>query len=643
MEQVKRCAHIKIRDTNDYTFNAEEYIKDLERKYSIDVRSIPSWKELIKRLHVAKTDYNRIIQSSKARKLYIINKLHIEFYRPSPFELTEKLVRTAKKWDELKQITNKYNIKLKDTQIDEDEKVFEQKESKDTVAHSNTESGKSSVDLDEKTDSIKLESHTSRSIEDHLPIRISPNIHRCVSPIKTEDKLEVKNQTPRKKTVLKHEWKTLTPTNLVECIPKDIVISNHIGSQSVSFSISNFSNAYVFVQYKYLTNGSFYKLAKVSPVARVKIIPGLSSEFTLECKLLKEINDFDDYYTNIYFKVSHNPVANRPKQALLIPIKMQKITRSVNVSEIVQLPPAYPWHLTSKHGYPTAYLNLSVNDDFGYYIRVIKRKESKSELKPHITELSYELDTYSEIDRLCDIENGNEPKSIHLKKDYLPDITNTDFMASILNSIVEIALNPLWFKRNYMYLSPNSTSRIPVCLTKTEHIGFHQACYNIEFYDAITEQLIFTKMTRVFAEVLENPIVISPPHILDMRYSPVHHGFCIDYISIRNNHKALMCTVKIMLTSKMKKLIKITPLEISLTPNSCYKFKVMFCGRERDVLSNDKSDYLVHFTFKITLNGMKTVFENVPPIFYEIICPCYNEFLKVYKNGKSLEPIDAET
>ncbi|KAF9424817.1 hypothetical protein HW555_000118 [Spodoptera exigua] len=213
-------------------------------------------------------------------------------------------------------------------------------------------------------------------------------------------------------------------------------------------------------------------------------------------------------------------------------------------------------------------------------------------------------------------------------------IFGPESIACIVKDIIELALDTFILESTYSYLKPHETAKIPVYFTKVERTGYHQCYYDLQFINTKTEDVALTKIVKVFAEVLPHPIKVHPL-ILDMSKSPVNHGYCEDIFVVSNTHKLYPATIKIKLTTKMKKIIYVEPMEATVAESSSVPFTVKFCSR--DFLSVKPCEDLVHFTFKIVILGYKEVYENVPPYFYEVIAPCALEFKKVYKDKFSKE------
>ncbi|XP_013137302.1 PREDICTED: uncharacterized protein LOC106102390 [Papilio polytes] len=96
MKTTDTC--IRIRDTNKGKIDVEKFIKSIEDTFKIDFKTLPQWKCLIEKLYFVSNYRERKIKEVNLRKFLIIQKLCLENTRLTPFELTERLVRTWSVW-----------------------------------------------------------------------------------------------------------------------------------------------------------------------------------------------------------------------------------------------------------------------------------------------------------------------------------------------------------------------------------------------------------------------------------------------------------------------------------------------------------------------------------------------------------------
>ncbi|XP_052743907.1 uncharacterized protein LOC112045167 [Bicyclus anynana] len=80
----------------------EEFINFIELEFKIDFTSLPQWRELIEIMNIAQTDYKIRKRNAENRKYEIIQKIYMQNSRLTPFELTDKLIRTSRKWQDMK-------------------------------------------------------------------------------------------------------------------------------------------------------------------------------------------------------------------------------------------------------------------------------------------------------------------------------------------------------------------------------------------------------------------------------------------------------------------------------------------------------------------------------------------------------------
>lgn len=643
---ISQCNHFRIRNNNEYGMDVERFIKFIEKQYKMDFRKIPQWKELIKELHAAKTEYMKKIQASKYRKCLIINKIYTENARPSPFQLTEDLARTSRKWEASRCKIPKICIEEKTEDIAPDAAEYDEisgelSETKFT-AHPNTEIVPSEDVIEQQ-----LKSEVETEVEpSHLPTSVCINQHKLITPLRSNDsflsyksglnEIEITPEGEPK------EWLFLEPTSVIKCIPKEIIVINPtLKEQCLNFSLLNCTTEYMHVRFKSVTERAPFKRLKILPVTPFRLYPGISVTFKLIFKL-SQTEEFPS--SSLYFRVGRNVLLQGPTESLLIPIvSMFKASRKVFVPKIVSFAPAYSWHINEKIGFPTEWVKISNGDCSNYHLHVVKRlydfaKEAGDSI------LSLDVlgpNTESILQRVDDNEVEILSKTFSPSKgDDLPTVTEVeslktiDVIALVVDEIVELALGAFVFEHTYLDVHPHTKRHIPVYFTKAEHTGFHQCYYDFEFCDPVTEQIILTKTMRMYAEVLPHPVQVHPV-ILDMSNSPITHGFCTDNFIITNTHKLYPVTAKVKLTTKMKKLFHVLPTEVTIPAKSNASIKVRLCSRS--FASESKSADLAHFTIKIIFRGHESIYNNIPPFFYEIIAPCALEFKKVYNEKYYIE------
>lgn len=658
----QKCTHIRIRDTNDYHLDIERFIKSLEKEYKIDFRTLPGWEYLVQRLHVSATDCKRRIQDAYRRKALIVEKLYMQSTRVSPFELTDGLCRTADKWSKMEldwKRTKK--VSISEIQTNDDSLLSGPiiEEMSQTI-HPNTEnisseSEKNAEVVESKTNVAVQAEPSAESI--HLPDVIITNPHKLISPMGSqycglsyrslfsEEGLTGKTESD------KEEWQCLKPTSAVRCNPTPICLTDDsLSQQVIKFTLINCTCDSVFVRFKYVLDKSYFRNIKVSPVLPKKLCPGLPEVFTLIFKLVNQ----EEFRSGIYFKIGFDVYDNVPAESLCVPIVTEfKKQRCVIVSESVNIPPIYPWHLKRNDQHSSDYIHITLHDPFPYHLHIYKRVMDLSkdpivtlhadgintELVMHDVEqqvsteavVNTEIVTHKTEHKLLEHKPLETHKAESKTKASAMRIAERimvhEAMASIVKVIIELALDTFMLESTYLHLQPHESTKIPVYLTKVERTGYHQCYYDLLFIDTITEEVAMKKTVKIYAEVLPHPIKVDPI-ILDMSKSSVKHGYCEDVFVITNTHKLYSAMIKIKLTTKMKKMFYVEPMETTIPGLCSVPFFVKFCSR--DFLSVKPSEDLVHFTFKIIIRGYKAVYENVPPYFYEIIAPCAVEFKKVY-------------
>lgn len=626
--KITECNHIRIRDGNDYDMNVERMIKLIESQYNLDFRSLPQWEKLVQRMHLSITDCKRKIQGANHRKTLIINKLYQEFCRPSPFELTENFARTNKMRRSKKNVIKK-KVSLatpSDAVSLRDELGFDEMVEETSGGPPNTENNNSSELL-----AAKLEAISPTETISHLPTYLCTNQHKLISALGSKESSlsHISNQEilDFKSEGIQKEWLLLKKCEKVACFPKKISLGDKsLEDQIVTFSLLNCSLEYLNIRFMGVTDENHFRRAIILPVTPLKLYPGLAVTF----KFLFRFQNTVDFSTHLYFRIGQKVLAEAPLEALCIPIASVNIcATSISVPDLVNIPPMYFWRINAKDGFPRSAITIDVTGNYSYDLQVNKVRVDFTE----DLQMTHSIDPMSPTTESMIVREGDQ-EVITESKALLPlsdtddteSLKITDIIMLFIEECIEKSLDIFVFEKTYLFIKPNSKQRIPVYLTKAEHIGFHQSYYELEFKDPETDGTIFRKTIKVFGEVLPNPIQVQPI-LLDMSQSPVIHGFCEDRFTISNSHKLYPVTIKIKLTTKISKLIRIVPMETLLPAKSSVKFLVRFCSK--DLRQSTKED-LVHLTFKIIVVGDKSVYRSLPPLFYEVIAPCSFEFKKLY-------------
>ncbi|XP_063626288.1 uncharacterized protein LOC134797867 [Cydia splendana] len=635
---IAECNHIRIRDGNDYGMNVERTIKQIEDLYQIDFRTLPQWQKLVQRMHLAITDCKRKIQDSKRRKATIIDKLCIESCRSSPFELTDELARTAKIWKAMQA-----NLKMKKESILNLTRSFHNSETEygeilaeESLGHPNTEVIVSLESLDPTI--VKSEHGTStKSQYSHLPAYICINPHRRISLLNSDQSsLKLADSSPAVIEPINcakepGEWSVLPQSTNIISVPNTITIENQsLNEQSISFSLITYSSGYPYLnlRFKGLTDDRPFRRAKILPNTPVKLFPGLAVNFKFVFKLQPNPEDFA---VNLFFKVGQRVFDEAPVEGFSLPIVGTFFIKpeAIHVTEEINIPPTYFWHINAKCGFPFSGVTIKVPDNHCYNLHITKQNLNlvqESEDGIFSVEPMTLSSTIAQRDLVAEvIAQSKTVVSSNAYQEENGSALISNFITLIINDAIERALDVFVFEKTDLPLEPFSKQTIKVYQTKVEHIGFHQSLYEFKFTDPETEETL-CKTVKVFGEVLPNPVQIEPG-LLDMTVSPIVQGRCEDHFTITNSNKIYPFTIKIKLTSKMKQLISITPMETLIPTTTSVSFLVGFCSK--DLNKNIREDF-VHLTIKIIVIGNKSVYRNVPPIYYEIIAPCSSEFLKLY-------------
>ncbi|XP_075981337.1 uncharacterized protein LOC142979973 [Anticarsia gemmatalis] len=634
-----KCTHIRKRDTNNYNIDVEELIKSIEKEFDIDFRSLPRWEDLVKRLHVSKTDYKRKVQQANLQKTAIIDKLYTQSTRPSPFQLTEELARTAAIWRQAEADRRKPKVSLVSEPVVEtisdviDEEIGEELD----TPHPNTEIPSTSefvcVSEPSKIDAeIQCTSVQDKPISS-LPVMIQTNTHKLLSALSLRTKQLSYHSV--QEPLVHSEYTDLKQhemfTSAVICNPSKIIIEQNIlEKQFLLFSLTNSSGDYLHIRFKHVTDLEPFTLTKLLPVIPKRLYPGIPVVYKFIFKLQKK----GAFQSGLLFNIGRDVYDNAPTSPFLVPIiSTFGLHRSVAVSDIITIPPLYPWLIKNnpQSEYPTGTLKISVNDPYSYHLHIRKRELS---LPGDSDVASMKAAPPSETS-LADQSFGENKSALAQSHNILEaapskndETLTNDFISLVLYDIVQLALEAFVLEYNYLFLKPFSERKIPIYFTKAEQVGNHQSYFDLELIDSKTEILMMTKSVRVFADILPHPIQITPL-ILDMSEPPLTHGYFEDQFVITNTHNLYPITVYINLTTKIKRLITVTPMKCLLATRSSVPFIVRFCSKA--FLAPKSSDDLVHFTIKVSSIGYKKVFGSIPPIYYEIIVPCVSDFKKVYK------------
>jgi hypothetical protein len=639
--KISECNHIRIRDNNQYGMNVEQFIKSIEDQYKIDFRSLYGWKELVKRLHVMTTDGKRKIQDANLRKFLIINKLNTQFYRNSPFVLTDQLARTSRKWQMMEKLEEKSrksalkSISSMGMSATAVELEGEQEISNSSyTVHPNTEIIEHEVTVTEplhKSDAM-TETKAIDEVSSHLPVNICTNQHRRLSSLRSQDLIpNIEPTASVVTTVTEKESKelmVLKETFSATCYPKIICIDKNIPEeQSKTITISNRTIEYMYIRFACVADETHFKKVNVLPVIPKKICPGLSLSFKFYFKLVGNIENFT---SALCFKIGRKVVDEFPEESLRVPIVGNfDICRSVSITETVIIPPVYLWQLRYDHGFPLAVVDIKVNDNYSYHLHISQRAINITQecQDSFVSVNAASLDTESLIERTQDKEIAVQSKMIVTVKEAREEkISSLDIVAFIVDDLVELSLETFVFENAYLNLKPMARKKVNVYFAKPSCIGSHHCYYDFTFYDLETEEIVLTKTIKIFSEVLPHPIKISPT-LLDMSKLPIWHGMYQDHFVIMNTHKLYPVTIKIKLTTKMKKLFRLRPMETVIPTTSSVQFEVIVCSREAE---EQNLEDLAFFTFKIIVIGNKTIYDNVPPFFYELILPCAKTFRNLY-------------
>lgn len=664
-----QCKHFRVRDNNDYNMNIEEFVKSIETQFKIDFTSLPQWRKLIEIMHIGQTDYQTKRQKVENRKYQILKNIFIQNSRPTPFELTDKYARTYKVWQDMKlKLKNHKASKVKHPSItyiqdngDIQELVGEESSVK-SHAHPNTEEVQSNHVSDDRLDA---EREIKSPYSSQLPVAICTNKHKLISPlgssyiqIATKHKETDFSRSMVKSNNTKEAVLLSAHTKLAKSFPDEIIITNDtLKQQSVNLFVTNCCTKCLHIRFLKISDPSYFKMFKIFPCIPIKLFPGLTVAFKVIFTLKHKITDVK---SSLHFRIGHNLLSESTEELLCVPITTEFIkSRTVSVTETVFIPPNYSWNITPKCGYPKTVFHIKNTDSACYYLYIRKKyvdftKEFGEMIKSNET---ISPDSESLDKRLEDKEfefqstilstpfNGSSCKrmasSHFVEENSDKDLDNIHAIVGfVLRDVLDQALETFIFNHTYLRIPPQSRKLLFVYFTRVINIGCHQSYYDFIFTDSANDNITITRTVKVFAEVLPNPITIQPK-ILDMSQSPVKFGYWEDHFKITNSHKILPVTIRVTTTTKMKKILKITPMETVIPAKSSANFNVNVCARIHKELTEE--DDLAYFTIKILVTGHESVYENIPPLFYEIIAPCGSEFKRVYGTKYFSGTVDVES
>ncbi|XP_026493456.2 uncharacterized protein LOC113398777 [Vanessa tameamea] len=620
----------------------------MEVLFKIDFKSLSHWKEVIEKINVAQIEYKEKLLKAKKRKYEIIKKLYIQHYRVSPFELTQKLARTANLWKEFYSNIkkNKESSKIEDSvlslhnvTVDGDEEIVPEEIDNKSNDHPNSEVIQSKDPIILKTEEEQDSKSNSPRL---LPANICTNSHKILSSIETSyialTYKESKNVHKDSKSDTTNEYLP-KQTKSVKCYPEKIIIyDNLMEEQFIKFSLVNCSTQYVCIRFKTVSDASYFKFYKIQPEIPYKLNPGLKKCYKLNFTLHENIED-KEFSVIMYFRIR----TKTAEEILHIPIIGQyEKSKSVNITETVNIPQVYMWQVNAKCGYPKGIVQIQLYGNIGYDLYIRKKnidfinefEDSRSIGSHHLT-----LTTESLMQKITDVDTDTQKNALLSSKvldvnNENETITSFDVVTLVLNDILNLVYEPFIFNKTYYRLFPKSIRGVLVYFTKAKYVGYHHRYYEFIFCDS--DDKSFTKTIKIFAEVLPHPILIHPA-VLDMSQSPVIFGQCQDHFTIINTHKVFPVTITIKTTNKMDKIFQIMPRVTAILPKSNIKFKVIFCKENINVA--EIYDFMAYFTIKIIINGDSSIYKNVPPFYYEIVAPCAKELIRIYQKQNLLNEL----
>ncbi|GBP09839.1 hypothetical protein EVAR_81104_1 [Eumeta japonica] len=230
----------RIRGKDCY-IDLEKFLESIERKFNIDLSKAPKCNDAIRRVFETALQQQRLIHKKDQRERDLINKLLIEFYRPSPFQLTEHLVRTSQKWERIKtnlkskQYDALVSFGTSETTIDEETNIFDKNTAREENSLStllnvppNTEVSRQEIQNEPEEISEKEE---EENVEDHLPPKIVTNIYKFISPLTSNECIKL----------IKKEKQLLIMT---EILPNPIQLDPILLDMSCTPNVHGFHRSY---------------------------------------------------------------------------------------------------------------------------------------------------------------------------------------------------------------------------------------------------------------------------------------------------------------------------------------------------------------------------------------------------------------
>lgn len=660
--------NFRIRGNMIPNLNIEEFIKSIGNQYDIDMTA-PKWKHAITRLQDTVIDCRHRIKDHNLRNSLILERLQKEFTYISPFYLTDIMARTARKWERLKTLhvstfdpillesigsisSGSINPEMKEEEISEmtiDDDGDMKEEVETFLPPLNT--------MSFKTINCKLS-----PIASEIYNKVTKDIS-FLSQTMTAEKANDENVPHR-----------LLITSVIKHSPKIIEIDS---SQvyTTELKLKNCANRIALIQYHSLIEISKLKSVSVLPATTVKLSPGITYTFKLIFKLVKVHNFASKIKFHVKYPANSMTSSNSDYEYYVPIISLQdkKIKyRSVTAPEMIVLPPIYSWEVKNKskfYEYPfvSSAVRVNTKDNHSYYVRIVKREVNNVCDETDETNTSNEVNVTTPTSVAQNIDNdikdtflpkvseissvphkGREKsnsvtsqKSTLSKKSVINTTTtsNPNILDEVLQLIVktvERAMDVFVFDKTYLFLKSGETKCVRVYFTQVHNIGCHNCYYDFKFYDSECNELIFTKTTKVFADVMPHPIQITPD-ALDMTDTPIIFGYCVNSFVITNTHCRYPVNIRIVTSAKMKKLIKIEPMETMILPKKCAKFAVTLCTHNKTLLSkkSHEDNLFVLLTFKILISGYTSAYKNITPIYYDIIAPGVHQYEKVYLNMHS--------
>lgn len=652
--------NFRIRGNVIPKLNIEEFIKSIGNQYDIDMTA-PKWKHAITRLQATVIDCRHRVKDHNLRNSLILEHLQKEFTYISPFYLTDVMARTARKWERLK--------KLRVSRLDSI--LLESIESVSSRSN-NPEMKEEEISVMTIDDDGEMREKVDTFLPPLNPMSFK-TINCKLSPIASEIyEKDTKDISFLSQTITTEKTNTenlphrLLITTIIKHSPKIIEIES---SQvyTTELKLKNCANYIALIQYHSLN----LKSISVLPATTVKLIPGITYTFTLIFKLVKVHNFASKIKFHVKYPANSMTSSNSYYEYYVPIISLQDKKfkyRSVTAPEVIVLPPIYSWHVKNKSEfseYPFASSAVRVNtkDIHSYYVRIVKREmniisdeaderntsnevnittptsvaqnidnDIKDTFLPKVSEFSLVLHKGHEESNNVSLQESTLSKQIIINTTTTSNSNILDDVLQLIVKTVERAMDVFVFDKTYLFLKSGETKYVRVYITQVHNIGCHNCYYDFKFYDSESNELIFTKTTKVFADVMPHPIQIKPD-TLDMTDTPIIFGYCINYFVITNTHCRYPVNIRIVTSAKMKKLIKIEPMKTVISPKKCAKFAVSFCTRDKTLLIEKlhEDNLFVLFTFKILISGYASAYKNITPIYYDIIAPGVHQYENVYQ------------